>query len=87
MGFLRRIAGILGFSKDEPHETRDVDDDNDVVRDRSSKEEVDVEDIRLHRRGFSFPAQVSTAPCRSFFFINLSAFINMLDVFLSCLNF
>ena len=59
MGFLRRIAGILGFSKDEPHETRDVDDDNDVVRDRTSKEEVDVEDIRLHRRGFSVPAQVS----------------------------
>ena len=59
MGFLRRITGILGFSKDEPHETRDVDDDNDVVHDCTSKEEVDVEDIRLHRRGFSVPAQVS----------------------------
>lgn len=58
MGFLRRIAGILGFSKDEPHETRDVDDENDVVRDRTSREEVEVEDTRLPRKGFSVPAQV-----------------------------
>ncbi|RVX14361.1 hypothetical protein CK203_017183 [Vitis vinifera] len=58
MGFLRRIAGILGFAKDEPHETRDVDDENDVVRDRTSREEVEVEDTRLPRKGFSVPAQV-----------------------------
>ncbi|XP_034711399.1 uncharacterized protein LOC117933920 [Vitis riparia] len=58
MGFLRRIAGILGFTKDEPHETRDVDDENDVVRDRTSREEVEVEDTRLPRKGFSVPAQV-----------------------------
>ena len=67
MGFLRRIAGILGFSKDEPHETRDVDDDKDVVRDRTSKEEVDVEDIRLHRRGSASPLRFPSKEIEALF--------------------
>ncbi|XP_055832193.1 uncharacterized protein LOC129901101 [Solanum dulcamara] len=46
MGIFRRLAGLLGFSKDEGQEVRDVEDDN--VGPHNN----------LPRKGFSVPVQV-----------------------------
>ncbi|KAA8525898.1 hypothetical protein F0562_008002 [Nyssa sinensis] len=50
MRFLRRIAGFLGFAKDENHEVKDEDEDN-----------ADVNPVETHlpRKGFSVPVQVA----------------------------
>ncbi|GFZ15438.1 hypothetical protein Acr_24g0016280 [Actinidia rufa] len=49
MRFLRRIAGFLGFAKDEEHELKD---ERDYDADANSAEH------HLHRKGFSVPVQV-----------------------------
>lgn len=55
MRFLRRIAGFLGFVKDEAHEIKEEDDEDlDDHSNRPVKEE-----IRGPRKGFSVPVQVS----------------------------
>ncbi|XP_049412128.1 uncharacterized protein LOC125875090 [Solanum stenotomum] len=46
MGIFRRLAGLLGFSKDEGHEVRDVEDENVGPH------------TNLPRKGFSVPVQV-----------------------------
>lgn len=53
MRFLRRIAGFLGFSKDDSHEVKD-DETNDV-------DDVDFNrgETHLPRKGFSVPVQVA----------------------------
>ncbi|PSR91641.1 Glucosamine-1-phosphate N-acetyltransferase [Actinidia chinensis var. chinensis] len=51
MRFLKRIAGLLGFVKDEGHEVRD-EDDVDV------DEDVNRPETHLPRKGFSVPVQV-----------------------------
>ena len=51
MRFLKRIAGFLGFVKDEGHEVRDEDED-DVDAD------VNRQDTYRPRKGFSVPVQV-----------------------------
>ncbi|XAR70621.1 hypothetical protein NMG60_11027533 [Bertholletia excelsa] len=53
MRFLRRIAGILGFSKDEAHEARGECEDN------ATDAELNRVDPQLPRRGFSVPVQVA----------------------------
>ncbi|XP_057978540.1 uncharacterized protein LOC131164981 [Malania oleifera] len=55
MGILRRIAGFLGFGKDDLHEARDDDeDDEDEQINR-----VNTEEARLPRKGFGVPVQVA----------------------------
>ncbi|CAK9173385.1 unnamed protein product [Ilex paraguariensis] len=51
MGLLRRMAGFLGFVKDEAHEVNDEDDE---------RRDADVNHIptNLPRKGFSVPVQV-----------------------------
>lgn len=50
MGFLRRVAGFLGFGKDESVEANDeLNDDGDVNR----------VDPNLHRKGFSVSVKVA----------------------------
>uniref|UniRef100_A0A5B7ATP9 Uncharacterized protein n=1 Tax=Davidia involucrata TaxID=16924 RepID=A0A5B7ATP9_DAVIN len=49
MKFLRRIAGFLGFAKDEAHEVKDEDEDN---------PDVNRVETHLPRKGFSVPVQV-----------------------------
>ncbi|KAK6947437.1 hypothetical protein RJ641_000910 [Dillenia turbinata] len=62
MGFLRRIAGILGFGKDEVgHEVKDLEDDNtnnnNYCTDHNRFNDEDLS--RLPRKGFSVPVQVA----------------------------
>lgn len=54
MKFLKKIAGMLGFAKDESHELKDeqVNDSNRVVLDENQTQ-------HLPRKGFSVPVQVS----------------------------
>lgn len=49
MGILRRLAGFLGFSKDEGHEVRDVEDDNATPHNN------------IPRKGFSVPVQIAVS--------------------------
>ncbi|PSR89230.1 Thymidine phosphorylase [Actinidia chinensis var. chinensis] len=51
MRFLKRIAGFLGFVKDEGHEVRDEDEDD-------ADADVNRQDTYLPRKGFSVPVQV-----------------------------
>uniref|UniRef100_A0A5B7AU22 Uncharacterized protein n=1 Tax=Davidia involucrata TaxID=16924 RepID=A0A5B7AU22_DAVIN len=53
MRFLRRIAGFLGFVKDEAHEVKDEDEED--------EENADVNRVETHlpRKGFSVPVQVA----------------------------
>ncbi|KAJ7952672.1 Phospholipid hydroperoxide glutathione peroxidase [Quillaja saponaria] len=71
MGFLRRIAGFLGFAKDDHHEAKAETEDelNDQARSR-----VHMQETGLPRKGFSVPVQVAfersqigslLAPCDS----------------------
>lgn len=57
MRFLKRIAGFLGFAKDESHETKDEDTeyaDADAINNNNNRVETN-----LPRKGFSVPVQVS----------------------------
>ncbi|KAF5960121.1 hypothetical protein HYC85_001330 [Camellia sinensis] len=51
MGLLRRLAGFLGFPKDDGHEVKDE------VEDDLGPDSHRVES-HLHRKGFSVPVQV-----------------------------
>jgi len=59
MGFLRRIAGFLGFAKDD-HEHKDEDDENnnDENSDSQAHNRPHFQDTGLPRRGFGVPVQV-----------------------------
>ncbi|KAK6934996.1 hypothetical protein RJ641_035151 [Dillenia turbinata] len=61
MGFLRRIAGILGLGKEEgSHEVKDLEDDNTNNNHRTDHHRFNDEDLsRLPRTGFSVPVQVA----------------------------
>ncbi|XP_043716906.1 uncharacterized protein LOC122664932 [Telopea speciosissima] len=54
MGFLRRIAGILGFLKDDPHDVNDEDEDADRHHNREDKAET-----RRPTSGFSVKVPVA----------------------------
>lgn len=54
MGFFRRIAGFLGFSKDESHEVKDDEED-----DTDNQRNPYREEARLPPKGFSVPVQVA----------------------------
>ncbi|XP_047327624.1 uncharacterized protein LOC124931243 [Impatiens glandulifera] len=53
MRFFRKIAGLLGFSKDESHDVNDEDDDDDGTNYNNRVE------THLPRKGFSVPVQVA----------------------------
>ncbi|GFS32546.1 nascent polypeptide-associated complex (NAC), alpha subunit family protein [Actinidia rufa] len=55
MRFLKRIAGFLGFVKDEGHEVREKDEDDDDV---DVDDDVNRPETHLPRKGFSVPVQV-----------------------------
>ncbi|KAK9266913.1 hypothetical protein L1049_027172 [Liquidambar formosana] len=57
MGFLRKIAGLLGLAKDEAHEVKEEDED-DADDHHHHQNRVGREEIRGPRRGFSVPVQV-----------------------------
>ncbi|KAF4358022.1 uncharacterized protein LOC115716483 [Cannabis sativa] len=62
MRFLRRIAGFLGFVKDDGHEVKDEeDDDDDAAHNTSSqaRNRTHFKESGLPRKGFSVPVQVS----------------------------
>ncbi|XP_010269991.1 PREDICTED: uncharacterized protein LOC104606468 [Nelumbo nucifera] len=54
MGFLRRIAAILGFAREEAHEVKDEDDDPDDHRNRGDRQEP-----RRPTKGFSVQVPVA----------------------------
>lgn len=60
MRFLKRVAGFLGFGKDESHEAKE--DDDDVNRNNSDdnhRNRMNVDPIHAGpRKGFSVPVQV-----------------------------
>ncbi|KAK8505671.1 hypothetical protein V6N13_073352 [Hibiscus sabdariffa] len=53
MRFFRRIAGLLGFVRDDAHEVKDQESDNETPGNRLVFQETD-----LPRKGFSVPIQV-----------------------------
>uniref|UniRef100_A0A803PNC8 Uncharacterized protein n=1 Tax=Cannabis sativa TaxID=3483 RepID=A0A803PNC8_CANSA len=60
MRFLRRIAGFLGFVKDDGHEVKDEeDDDDDAAHNTSSqaRNRTHFKESGLPRKGFSVPVQ------------------------------
>ncbi|KAL0553030.1 hypothetical protein IC582_006915 [Cucumis melo] len=57
MRFFRKIAGILGFSKDDSHDVKNEDDD--VDSDTHAPDRVHMQATGLPRRGFSVPVQVA----------------------------
>ncbi|XP_050264840.1 uncharacterized protein LOC126708888 [Quercus robur] len=70
MGLLKKIAGFLGFSKDDNHESKDEDDDNNNINSNNNNSEAQThsnsnrssahfQETGLPRRGFSVPVQVS----------------------------
>ena len=68
MGLLKKIAGFLGFSKDDNHESKDEDDDNNnnnninseaQTHSNSNRSSAHFQETGLPRRGFSVPVQVS----------------------------
>lgn len=54
MGFFRRIAGFLGFSKDDGHEVKEEEDDG-TTDDHHNR----AYEPRAPRKGFSVPVQVA----------------------------
>ncbi|KAK3041598.1 hypothetical protein RJ639_000732, partial [Escallonia herrerae] len=56
MGFWRRIAGYLGFPKDEAHEARDGDNNEQEVEE--GQEPTGFDTAHLNRKGFSVTVQV-----------------------------
>ncbi|PON57059.1 phospholipid hydroperoxide glutathione peroxidase [Parasponia andersonii] len=61
MGFLRRVAGLLGFVKDENHELKDEEDDDDATNTTASqaRNRSHFKETGLPRKGFSVPVQVA----------------------------
>lgn len=57
MGFLKRFAGFLGFSREESHEESSREVEEDEVVDQSDR--VYRQEARGPRRGFSVPVQVA----------------------------
>ncbi|XP_016201548.1 uncharacterized protein LOC107642650 [Arachis ipaensis] len=58
MGFFKKVAGLLGFSRDEPHD-HDPRHDADAEPDAQPRAApFRVQETGLPRRGFSVPAQV-----------------------------
>ncbi|XP_022155947.1 uncharacterized protein LOC111022940 [Momordica charantia] len=57
MRFFRRIAGILGFAKDDSHDLKN--EDEDVDSDNQPSNRVHMQETGLPRRGFSVPVQVA----------------------------
>lgn len=62
MGLLRKLAGFLGFVKDDAHEHKDEDDDHNNHSDSQAahnNNRAQFQETGLPRRGFSVPVQVS----------------------------
>ena len=60
MGFLRRIAGFLGFARDDGHEVKDDDDDDGHHHhDDPNRTRAHFKETGLPRKGFSVPVQVA----------------------------
>ncbi|XP_040985791.1 uncharacterized protein LOC121234051 [Juglans microcarpa x Juglans regia] len=57
MGFLRKIAGFLGLGKDNGHEPKDEEDDNNNP-DTQTHDRAHFQETGLPRRGFGVPVQV-----------------------------
>ncbi|KAJ7944606.1 Phospholipid hydroperoxide glutathione peroxidase [Quillaja saponaria] len=71
MGFLRKVAGFLGFAKDDHHDAKAEAEDE---TDDQAPSRVNFHDTGLPRKGFSVPVQVAVersqigpllAPCAS----------------------
>ncbi|KAB1215906.1 hypothetical protein CJ030_MR4G028680 [Morella rubra] len=61
MRFFRRIAGFLGFVKDDGHEPNDEDDDNNNNNpgsDSLAPDRAHFQETGAPRRGFGVPVQV-----------------------------
>ncbi|KAG6633643.1 hypothetical protein I3843_12G061500 [Carya illinoinensis] len=60
MGLFRKIAGFLGLGKDDGHETRDEegDEDNNNNSDTRTHDRAPFQETGLPRRGFGVPIQV-----------------------------
>ena len=56
MGIFRRIAGFLGFVKDDGHEVKDEEDDDSASQPRNRPH---FKETGLPRKGFSVPVQVA----------------------------
>lgn len=61
MGLFRRIAGFLGFVRDDAHDVRDGEDDDngDDLTTSYGRNPVHMQSTGLPRKGFSVPVQVS----------------------------
>lgn len=57
MRFFRKIAGILGFAKDDSHDVKN--DDDDIDSDNHAPDRVHLQETGLPRRGFGVPVQVA----------------------------
>lgn len=57
MGLFRRIAGFLGFAKEDNHDLKD-EEDNDNAN-AQSRNRVHMQQTGLPRKGFSVPVQVA----------------------------
>ncbi|KAM5573363.1 hypothetical protein ABKV19_013077 [Rosa sericea] len=71
MGLFKKLSLFLGFSKDDDHEVKDKEEDED---DSQPRNQAHFRDTGLPRRGFSVPVQVAVdrpppgpilIPCRS----------------------
>ncbi|KAG6621162.1 hypothetical protein I3843_11G091000 [Carya illinoinensis] len=58
MGFLRKLVGLLGFGKDNGHESKDEEDANNNP-DTQTHEKTHFQETGLPRRGFAVPVQVA----------------------------
>ncbi|ONI06080.1 hypothetical protein PRUPE_5G039100 [Prunus persica] len=72
MGFLRKMAGMLGFTKDDGHEVKDNGEEDED--DNQAQNRANFQETGLPRKGFSVPVQVAVdrnlpgpvlVPCRS----------------------
>lgn len=64
MGLFKRIAGFLGFAKDDAHELKDDDDDHHHHQHHGdatsqARNQVHMKETGLPRKGFSVPVQVA----------------------------
>ncbi|XP_015865989.3 uncharacterized protein LOC107403593 [Ziziphus jujuba] len=61
MGLFRRIAGFLGFVRDDAHDVRDGEDDDNIddLTASHSRNPVHMQSTGLPRRGFSVPVHVA----------------------------
>lgn len=63
MGLFKRIAGFLGFAKDDAHELKDDDDDDHHQQHEDAtsqaRNRVHMKETGLPRKGFSVPVQIA----------------------------